>query len=136
MTRTVVKGRATDAQRHLWETVQAGQRMTIEATRAGADGKAIHDRTKKFFKDSGYPTETRDGQHVGFFHGTGHGLGIGNPRGSPRFQFNRSLEAGMVITIEPGLYFPGLGGVRIEDVVAVTAGGCDVLSHFEQRLEV
>ena len=135
MTRTVVKGRASDAQRHLWLTVQEGQRMTIEATRAGADGKAIHDRTKKFFKDSGYPTETRDSRHVGFFHGTGHGLGL-EIHEPPRFQFTRGLEAGTVITIEPGLYFPGLGGVRIEDVVAVTAKGCDVLSSFEQRLEV
>ena len=135
MTRTVVKGRASDAQRQLWLTVQAGQRMTIEATRAGADGKAIHERTKKFFKDAGYPTETRDGRHVGFFHGTGHGLGL-EIHEPPRFQFTRSLEAGTVITIEPGLYYPGLGGVRIEDVVAVTAKGCDVLSDFEQRLEV
>ncbi len=135
MTRTVVKGRATDAQRQLWLTVQEGQRMTVEATRAGADGKAIHERTKKFFKDAGYPTETRDGRHVGFFHGTGHGLGL-EIHEPPRFQFTKSLEAGTVITIEPGLYYRGLGGVRIEDVVAVTKGGCDVLSDFEQRLEV
>ncbi len=135
MTRTVVKGRASDAQRDLWLTVQEGQRATIEATRAGADGKAIHERTKTFFKERGYPTETHDGRHVGFFHGTGHGLGL-QIHEAPRFQFTKSLEAGTVITIEPGLYFPGLGGVRIEDVVAVTRTGCDVLSDFEQRLEV
>ena len=135
MTRTVVKGRASDAQRNLWLTVQEGQRATIAATRAGADGKAIHEGTKKFFKDRGYPTETRDGRHVGFFHGTGHGLGM-QIHEPPRFQFTKSLEAGTVITIEPGLYYPGLGGVRIEDVVAVTRTGCDVLSDFEQRLEV
>ena len=135
MTRTVVKGRASDAQRNLWLTVQEGQCATIEATRAGANGKAIHERTKKFFKDRGYPTETRDGRHVGFFHGTGHGLGL-QIHEAPRFQFTKSLEAGTVITIEPGLYYPGLGGVRIEDVVAVTRTGCDVLSDFEQRLEV
>ena len=93
MTRTVVKGRATDAQRQLWLTVQAGQRMSIESTRAGADGKAIHDRTKKFFKDAGYPTETRDGRHVGFFHGTGHGLGL-EIHEAPRFQLTRRLRGG------------------------------------------
>ena len=135
MTRTVVKGRASDAQRDLWLTVQEGQRATIEATRAGADGKAIHARTQKFFKERGYPTETRDGRHVGFFHGTGHGLGM-QIHEPPRYQFTKSLEPGMVITVEPGLYYPGLGGVRIEDVVAVTARGCTVLSDFEQRLEV
>ena len=135
LTRTVVKGRATDAQRHLWETVQEGQRRTIAATRAGADGKPLHDGTKKFFKERGYPTEMRDGRHVGFFHGTGHGLGL-ELHEEPRFQKTRSFESGMVFTVEPGLYFPGLGGVRIEDVVAVTKNGCDMLSNFEQRLEI
>ena len=135
MTRTVVKGRATDAQRRLWETVQEGQRRTIAATRAGADGKTLHEGTKKFFKDAGYPTEMRDGRHVGFFHGTGHGLGL-ELHDEPRFQKTRSFEPGMVLTIEPGLYYPGLGGVRLEDVVAVTAKGCEMLSQFEQRLEI
>ena len=135
MTRTVVKGRATDAQRQLWLTVQEGQRRIIAATKAGADGKKIHEATKKYFKEQGFPTEVREGRHVGFFHGTGHGLGM-EIHEAPRFQLTRRLEKGMVITIEPGLYFPGLGGVRIEDVVAVTAKGCDVLSSFEQRLEV
>lgn len=135
LTRTVVRGRATDAQRHLWETVQEGQRRSIAGTRAGADGKPIHEGTKKFFKDSGYPTELRDGRHVGFFHGTGHGLGL-ELHDEPRFQKTRNFETGMVFTVEPGLYFPGLGGVRIEDVVAVTKTGCEMLSSFEQRLEI
>ena len=55
---------------------------------------------------------------------------------APRFSGVRSFEPGTVVTVEPGLYFPGLGGVRIEDVAAVTAKGCEVLSDFEQRLEV
>ena len=135
LTRTVVKGRATDAQRHLWETVQEGQRRSIAGTRAGADGKPLHEGCKKFFKQSGYPTEQREGRHVGFFHGTGHGLGL-ELHEEPRFQHTRSFEPGMVFTIEPGLYYPGLGGVRIEDVVAVTKNGCELLSNFEQRLEI
>ena len=135
MTRTVVKGRATDAQRHLWETVQAGQRMAITGTRAGADGAKLHEAVKSFFKDSGYPTESRNGRYVGFFHGTGHGLGL-ELHEDPRFQRTKSFEAGMVFTVEPGLYYPGLGGVRIEDVVAVTEKGYDLLSDFPQRLEV
>ncbi len=135
MTRTVVKGRATDAQCRLWETVQEGQRRAIAGTRAGADGIALHESVKKFFKDQGYPTEVRDGRHVGFFHGTGHGLGL-ELHEAPRFNGTRNFEKGMVLTVEPGLYFPGLGGVRIEDVVAVTAKGCEMLSNFEQRLEV
>ena len=135
LARTVVKGQATDAQRQLWLTVQEGQRRTLQALRAGADGHALHEGTKKFFKDRGYPTETRDGRHVGFFHGTGHGLGL-ELHEAPRFSAARSFEPGTVVTVEPGLYFPGLGGVRIEDVAVVTAKGCDMLSDFEQRLEV
>ncbi len=135
LTRTVIKGRATDAQRKLWETVQEGQRRSLAGIRAGADGKPLHEGTKKFFKDQGFPTELRDGRHVGFFHGTGHGLGL-ELHEEPRFQKTRSFEAGMVFTVEPGLYYPGLGGVRLEDVVAVTRKGYDMLSNFEQRLEV
>lgn len=135
MTRTVVRGAASDAQRKLWTTVQEGQRMAIDATKAGADGKKIHEGIKKYFTEQGFPTEQREGRHVGFFHGTGHGLGLGLHE-DPRFQGERSMKPGQVFTIEPGLYYPGLGGARIEDVVAVTEGGKEILSDFEQRLEL
>jgi Xaa-Pro aminopeptidase len=135
LTRTFVKGQATAAQRELWETVQAGQRLAIAGTKAGADGKKLHESVKAFFTERGYPTEMRAGRHVGFFHGTGHGLGL-EIHDEPRFQLTRSFQPGMVLTIEPGLYYPGLGGVRIEDVVAVTRTGCEPLSDFAQFLEV
>lgn len=135
LTRTVVKGRATDAQRQLWLTVQEGQRRAIAGVRAGANGKTLHEGVKKFFKAEGFPTETRDGRHVGFFHGMGHGLGL-ELHEQPRYNHTSSFEAGTVFTVEPGLYFPGLGGVRLEDVVAVTPKGHDLLSHYEQRLEI
>ena len=135
MTRTVIKGRATDAQRKLWLTVQEGQRRAIAGVHAGADGKQLHESVKKYFKDEGFPTETRDGRHVGFFHGTGHGLGL-ELHEQPRYNWTRSFQAGTVFTVEPGLYFPGLGGVRLEDVVVVTPKGHEMLSEFEQRLEI
>ena len=135
MTRTVVKGRATDAQRKLWLTVQEGQRRAIAGVRAGADGQKLHEDIKKYFKAEGFPTETRDGRHIGFFHGMGHGLGL-ELHEQPRYNWTRSFQAGTVFTVEPGLYFPGLGGVRLEDVVAVTARGHEMLSSFEQRLEI
>ena len=135
LTRTVVKGRASDDQRRLWLTVQEGQRAAIGGVKARADGKKLHENIKRFFTERGYPTEMRDGRHVGFFHGTGHGLGL-DLHEEPRFQRTRSFETGMVFTVEPGLYYPGLGGVRIEDVVAVTKNGCEMLSSFEQRLEL
>ena len=135
LTRTVVKGQASDAQRQLWLTVQEGQRRAIAGVRAGADGAKLHEGVKKFFADAGFPTETREGRHVGFFHGMGHGLGL-ELHEAPRYNHTRSLQAGTVLTVEPGLYFPGLGGARLEDVVAVTAKGHELLSDCAQRLEI
>ena len=65
----------------------------------------------------------------------GHGLGL-ELHEQPRYNWTRSFQAGTVSTIEPGLYFPGLGGVRLEDVVVVTPKGHEILSEFEQRLEI
>ena len=135
LTRTVVKGRASEAQRKLWQTVQEGQRRALAGVRAGADGTRLHTGVKKFFKDEGFPTETREGRHVGFFHGMGHGLGL-ELHEQPRYNHTRSFQAGTVFTVEPGLYFPGLGGVRLEDVVAVTAQGYALLSDCAQSLEI
>jgi Xaa-Pro aminopeptidase len=136
MTRTVVKGRASDAQRKLYATVQTGQKMALDGLRAGADGVKLHEQVKKFFKDEGFPTEKRDGRWVGFFHGTGHGLGL-ELHENPRYNKTKKFQPGQVFTVEPGLYYPGLGGVRIEDVAAVSpAGAPQILSRFEKRLEV
>ena len=65
----------------------------------------------------------------------GHGLGL-ELHEQPRYNWTRSFQAGTVFTVEPGLYFPGLGGVRLEDVVVVTQKGHEMLSEFEQRLEI
>lgn len=134
MTRTVVRGRATDAQRKLWETVKEGQALGLKRMKPGVDGLGIHNEIKQFFTDRGFPTEVRDGRQVGFFHGTGHGLGL-EIHEHPRLQ-KTVLKKGQVLTVEPGLYYPGLGGVRIEDVAAVTDDGIRVLSRFEKRLEI
>ncbi len=134
MTRTVVRGRASNEQRKLWETVRAGQALALKKMKPGVDGLKLHNEIKQFFRDQGYPTEVRKGRQVGFFHGTGHGLGL-EIHEFPRFQ-KTVFKPGQVITVEPGLYYPGLGGVRLEDVVAVTANGIRMLSRFEKRLEI
>ncbi len=134
MTRTVVRGRANDAQRNLWETVRQGQEMALKKMKPGVDGLQLHNEVKQFFTDRGFPTEVRNGRQVGFFHGTGHGLGL-EIHEFPRFQ-KTVFKPGQVLTVEPGLYYPGLGGVRIEDVVAVTKSGTRMLSRFEKRLEI
>ena len=134
MTRTVVRGRASEAQRRLWETVREGQALALKKMKPGVDGLKLHNEVKQLFTDRGYPTEVRDGRQVGFFHGTGHGLGL-EIHEFPRFQ-KTIFKPGQVLTVEPGLYYPGIGGVRVEDVVVVTKSGTRMLSRFEKRLEI
>jgi Xaa-Pro aminopeptidase len=134
MTRTVVRGRASEEQRRLWETVRAGQALALKKMKAGVDGLKVHNEVKRFFTDRGFPTEIRNGRQVGFFHGTGHGLGL-EIHEYPRFQ-KTVFKPGQVLTVEPGLYYPGLGGARVEDVVVVTKSGTRMLSRFEKRLEI
>ncbi|MBX6324485.1 MAG: aminopeptidase P family protein [Chthoniobacterales bacterium] len=134
MTRTVVRGRASEAQRKLWETVKAGQALALKTIKAGIDGMTIHRAIQDLFARRGFPTEVRNGRRVGFFHGTGHGLGL-EIHEQPRLQ-KTVLKEGQVLTVEPGLYYPGLGGARLEDVVLVTKTGCRILSRFPKQLEV
>jgi Xaa-Pro aminopeptidase len=134
ITRTVVRGRASDGQRKLWETVKAGQSLALKRIKAGVDGMKIHKAIQEFFTQRGYPTEVRNGRQVGFFHGTGHGLGL-EIHEYPRLQ-KVTLKDRQVLTVEPGLYYPGLGGVRHEDVVVVTKSGHRMLSRFPKRLEI
>ena len=134
MTRTVVRGRASQAQRKLWETVKDGQELALREVKAGVDGMKIHKAIQALFMKRGYPTEVRKGVNVGFFHGTGHGLGL-EIHEYPRVQ-KVVLKERQVVTVEPGLYYPGLGGVRIEDVVVVTKEGSKILSRFPKQLEI
>src|SRR3954451_1238903 len=134
MTRTVVRGHASQEQRRLWETVRRGQELALKKMKPGVDGLELHNEVKRFFTEEGFPTELRDGRQVGFFHGTGHGLGL-EIHEFPRFQ-KTVFKPGQVLTVEPGLYYPALGGVRIEDVAVVTETGNRIISRFEKRLEI
>jgi Xaa-Pro aminopeptidase len=134
LTRTVVRGTAGEAQKRLWETCLEGQRRAFQALSPGAKGGKIHEEIKAFFKASGYPTEIKDGRWQGFFHGTGHGLGL-EIHEEPRFAA-AIFRPGQVFTVEPGIYWPGTGGVRHEDVVVITEGGHELLSNFPKQLEI
>jgi Xaa-Pro aminopeptidase len=134
ITRTVLRGHASDAQRKLWETVKAGQALALKRIKAGVDGMTVHKAIQELFEKRGFPTEVRKGKNVGFFHGTGHGLGL-EVHDYPRLQ-KVVLKERQVLTVEPGLYYPGLGGVRHEDVVVVTKTGCRILSRFPKQLEL
>ena len=134
LTRTVVKGRASEALRKQYATVQEGKRWVMGKMRHGADGPALQKELIERFKTAGYPTEQRKGRWVGMFHGVGHGLGL-DLHESPRFAAGK-LFSGLSITVEPGLYYPGVGGVRIEDVVIVGKTGVKNLTRFEEELEI
>ena len=134
MTRTVLRGRASEAQRKLWEAVKAGQALALKKIKAGVDGMTIHKAIQELFAKRSFPTEVRKGKNVGFFHGTGHGLGL-EIHEHPRLQ-KVTLKDRQVLTVEPGLYYPGLGGARQEDVVVVTKIGCKILSRFPKQLAI
>ena len=134
LTRTVVRGRASEALKRQYATVQEGKRWVMKQMRAGADGTALQKELIERFRTAGYPTEQRKGRWVGMFHGVGHGLGL-DLHEAPRFGAGK-LFAGLSITVEPGLYYPGVGGVRIEDVVIVGKTGVRNLTKFEEELEL
>ncbi len=136
MTRTYVKGRADAAIRKLYRTVREGQDIGLSMVAAGVDGAQIHRAITDHFDRQGFPTGSVRGKQSGFFHGTGHGVGL-EIHEAPRISVNGDcLRAGQVVTVEPGLYYPGLGGVRIEDMVVVRDGGCDNLTRHKRRLEI
>jgi len=137
ITRTVVRGHASEAVRKLYATVQRGQQIAFQKIRAGVATKHVHDSVLTFFTQEGYKTGRHNGRMQGFFHGTGHGLGL-EIHEAPRMGSNSpgELKVGQVVTVEPGLYYPGLGGVRLEDVALVTQKAARNLTRFEKVLEI
>jgi Xaa-Pro aminopeptidase len=137
MTRTFLRGRASEAQRGLVAAVRTAQLAALEAIRAGIDGREVHRRVTQVFADGGFKTKRSSRGSVGFFHGTGHGLGLAVHE-PPRINGSAAsiLPKGCVVTVEPGLYYPGLGGCRIEDVVQVTAAAPRMLSEFHYNWEL
>ncbi len=136
MTRTVVKGRASDALKRLYDTVHGAQEEAIGTIHDGAEGREVHQKILERFKTAGYHTGMKDGRMQGFFHGTGHGLGL-DVHEPPRIGKTAwTLRAGQVVTVEPGLYYPDIGAVRIEDMVVVTHNGYNNLTKSPKVLEV
>ena len=127
MTRTVAFGEPSDEMRSMYELVRASQQAGLDAVRAGATAGDVDKAARGYLDERGY----------NFGHGTGHGLGLEVHEAPPvRSGANHVLEVGTTITVEPGIYIPGTGGVRIEDSVVVTGVGCDILTASTKELVV
>ena len=136
ITRTVVKGKPSDALRRVYDTVLQGQELGLQMVIAGASGKAIHSAIQDLFERTGYHTGVIDERVQGFFHGTGHGVGL-EIHEPPRIsRSDDTLQPGHVVTVEPGLYYLGIGGIRIEDTVLVTSDGYENLTSFPKQFEL
>jgi Xaa-Pro aminopeptidase len=137
MTRTFLRGRASDAQRSIVEAVRAAQKAALSVIRAGVSGSTVHRRVSETFAARGFETRHTAKGSVGFFHGTGHGLGL-EVHEPPRMNavVDSPLKRGSVVTVEPGLYYPGVGACRIEDVVQVTSGAPRMLSRYPYGWEL
>ena len=136
MSRTVLKGKARPQMKSLYETVRAAQEEAIASVRDGADGQKIHAQVNRRFEEAGFKTSLMNGRMQGYFHGTGHGVGL-DIHEAPRISKSGTLlQAGEVVTVEPGLYYPEIGAARIEDMVLVTTDGCRNLTEFPKVLEI
>ena len=126
MTRTFIVGEATADDRKIYDTVLKANCLAIEAIRAGITGIEADAVARDLIKDAGYGPN--------FGHGLGHGIGLEVHEAPSLSPLSKdTLETGMVVTVEPGIYFTGVGGVRIEDDVIVTDTGCEIITAFPKE---
>jgi Xaa-Pro aminopeptidase/Xaa-Pro dipeptidase len=124
---TFVVGRASERQREVYRHVLEAHDRAIRAIRAGVSCGEIDGIARSYLAGAGLESA--------FAHGTGHGVGL-DVHEAPRLAAGREelLRAGMVVTVEPGVYLPGLWGIRIEDTVLVTEAGCEILTRSSKDL--
>ena len=136
LTRTVIKGRPRPDQRRMYQAVKAAQRRALTLVRPGVALARVHREVQRELDRRGFQTGETDGVPSGFIHGTGHGVGLEVHEAPTLGTAPGRLRRGNVVTIEPGLYYPGVGGVRIEDTIVVTPGGCRPLARCGNVFEV
>jgi Xaa-Pro aminopeptidase len=137
MTRTFVKGEPSERVQEWYDLSEEALEAALAVVKPGATGEEVHDAVCDVYEGAGEPTLRNDpATETGFIHGTGHGVGLAVHE-LPSLSFEGGeLEAGNVITIEPGLYHPNVGGVRVEDFVLVTEEGYENLTDYPKRLRV
>lgn len=131
MTRTISKGAPSKNVIDMFATLSEAQQLGLSRVRAGVSGAEVHQNVVDFFRDHGYESNSH-----GFIHNLGHGVGLQVHELPTVGPSGAALEPGNVITIEPGLYYPGTGGVRLEDMGAVTRKGFDDFTRFPRELVV
>jgi Xaa-Pro aminopeptidase len=138
MTRTIVKGRASKEVRNMFEVVFKAKNISMDAIEAGVQGSKVHNICCDIFEKHGYHTN-RSGKQIkrGFIHSLGHGVGLQiheHPSLSEIYTY--PLKEHNIVTVEPGLYDPDIGGMRIEDIIEVKKGGINNLTKMETLLEI
>ena len=139
MTRTYVVGEAPVELRKWHELVKEALDRATAEVRPGENGRKLYELVCDLFHDAGYKTglhkEPGEVLEEGFFHGLGHGVGLEVHELPAMSRVGHDLVPGDVITVEPGLYRPGFGGLRLEDLVLVTGDGYEVITNYPYDLE-
>ena len=136
ISRTVVKGRAPRQLKKMYKAVESAQELVFKSANNGARGDVIHRKVMTHLTSLGFKTGKIKGKMQGFFHGTGHGVGL-DVHEPPRISKSKcTLKTGHIVTVEPGLYYPGVGGVRLEEMILITDEGCTNLTKLPKALEV
>jgi Xaa-Pro aminopeptidase len=141
MTRTFVKGEPNEGLQEMYDAVLESQEAALSMIRAGVNGRDVHRKVADVLHEAGYKTNVHDQEKgkpltEGFFHGTGHGVGLEIHEAPNVSLADDELIPGDVISVEPGVYDPEVGGVRIEDLVVVTESGCRNLTTFPKVFRI
>ena len=138
MTRTIVKGVAPEIVKKAFNAVYEAKNSALELVKANVAVKDLHNKAIEVLEKHGFKTFIdNNGCHVGFIHGLGHGVGLDiHEAPSVARNIEHKLLENSVITIEPGVYYPEWGGVRLEDLVVVKKDGCELLNNSQCILEI
>jgi Xaa-Pro aminopeptidase len=135
MTRTFVKGEPSEQIREWYDLTEEALAAALDAIEPGVTGSEVHDAVCDVYEAAGQPTLRSDeSTETGFFHSTGHGVGLEVHESPYLSRHGGELRPGHVVTVEPGLYDPEIGGVRIEDLVVVTEDGYENLTDYRIEL--
>jgi len=133
MTRTFIIGKPSDQLKHQYSAVYEAQSAALEMIKDGVTFSSVHKKVNAVFAKHGFSTGEKNGKIQGFFHSTGHGIGLDLHEPPRIYSLPGIFKKGMIVSVEPGLYYPKTGGVRIEDLVVVEKYGIRNLNKFHKN---